>query len=226
MKWCSDQVQQYVADLVVPESLQLTQSQIAEQDEKDALLVIQNLETHQERLSPIVEQLRKFTEKNFIIEFERHYRRGLAKPNGSISIDFATLGKSEGELALTVAHEWGHLCLGHLTSTIKEHDAECQADYWAGIFLGYFGYGLDEVIKIKLSMPQVDTEHGTQFHRACLIAQGYREGQHMRLENLHAGVWPGLEVFRSQFHVAPWHINGVKKPQFVNQDNKARKLSK
>jgi hypothetical protein len=222
----SDQVRAYVAGLVVPQSQQLTMMQVASQDEQDALFVLKHMHEHQQRLVPIVEQLRKFTGKDIPIEFERHYRRGLAKPNGTISIDFATLRKPKSELAFTVAHEWAHIFLGHLTSSILEQQAECEADYWGAIFLGYFEYDLDELLKIKLLMPQMDIERGGQFDRACIIGQGYVDGHELRLKNHQIPGWPGFEVFRSQFQHAPWHVETEVTVIQSEEESKARKLFK
>lgn len=223
----SDQVRQYVAGLVVPQTQRLTLKQVANQDERDARMVLARLDRYQESIYLMVEQLRKFTGKDFPIEFERHYRRGLADPNGTIIIDYATLRKPLSEMALTLAHEWAHQSLGHLTSSKTEWEMESEADYWAGIFLGYFGYNLEEVIKIKLRMPEMDQEYVSQHERACLIAQGHVDGQQMRMGNLHPSIWPGFEAFRSQFHVAPWHVAGPQHgTQLDSRDNSARKLSR
>lgn len=219
----SDHVRQYVADLVVPQSQQMTTENIADLDEQEARQVVADFPAYEVRLAPIVMRLRKFTGKDFPIEFERHYRRGLAKPNGVISLDFATLAKSNGELALIVAHEWAHQSLEHLTSSVSEHDAECQADYWGGIFLGYFHYDLNDVLRIRLSMPATDA----QFERACLVAQGYQDGKAMRSDSLHASAWPGFEAFRTHFKVSPWQVTRtleVNQPEGLASN--ARKLSR
>ena len=216
----SDQVLKYVAGLVVPEMERLSFAQAAIKDEQDARLVEANLGEYQQRLIPIVHQLRKFSGKSFPIEFERHYRRGVAKTGGAISLDFATLKKPLSELALTLAHEWGHQSMGHLTNNYCAHaagipipEAERQADYYGGIFLGVYGYDIEELLKIKLSMPETDPVHGTRFERACMIMQGYQHGQELQVGNSHPSLWPGFEL--------PWHDNSVK-----IQESNTRKLSK
>jgi hypothetical protein len=230
----SDQVVKLVADLAVPEKQRLSFAALAKQDEKDARLVEANIQAYLPRVKPIVDQLRKFSGKNFPIEFERHYRRGLAKAGGLISIDFATLNKPICELALTLAHEWGHQSLGHLMneycahgSSISEPEAEHEADYYAGLFLGMHGYNIEELIKLRLAMPEIDPAHGSRFERACIIAQGYHDGKQMQSVNPQSKPLPGFEAFRSHCTEAPWHQESliIKKTE-DDHDSSARKSAK
>jgi hypothetical protein len=230
----SDQVVKLVADLVVPEKQRLSFAALAKQDEADARLVEANIQDYLHRVKPIVDQLRKFSGKNFPIEFERHYRRGLAKAGGVISIDFATLNKPLSELALTLAHEWGHQSLGHLMnaycshgSSISEPEAEHEADYYAGLFLGMHAYDVQELIKIRLSMPEIDPAHGSRFERACIVAQGYHDGVHMHRATLQANPLPGFSAFRSHYSEAPWHQSPeTPKKEEGDQESNARKPAK
>lgn len=223
---CSDHVVKYVAGLVVDDTQRLSFGQAATLDDEDARHVENNIDDFKKRLIPIVKQLRTFSGKNFPIQFERNYRRGLAKPGGVISIDFATLKKPISELALTVAHEWGHQSMGHLTNNYCAHaagipipEAERQADYYGGIFLGVHGYDIDEVLKIKLSMPETDPIHGTRFERACVIMQGFVHGKEMLGGKAHTPQWPGFEF--------PWLESKDKKPSGQEiQDSNLPKLFK
>lgn len=222
-------VQDYVAKLVVPEHERLSMSDVADQDKEDAKKVVANLNQFSGRVTPIVEQLKVFSKKDFPVEFERNYRRGLAKMGGAISIDYATLNKPLSELALTLAHEWGHQSLGHLRndhfpcpSDISEQQAEHEADYFGGLFLGFYGYDLEEVLKSKLSLPEGDSKHGTRYERACIITQGYCDGQLMKSGQLQTGFWPGFEAYRAQFGMAPWN----QPKESHAHDSKARKSAK
>jgi hypothetical protein len=197
----SDQVVSYVTRLIVPETQRLSFAQVAAQDSEDAREVEANITEYEKRLIPIVRQLRKFSGKNFPIVFERNYQRGMAKSGGLICIDFATLKKPESEMALTVAHEWGHQSMGHLANEycahalgLPESEAERQADHYGGIFLGAYGYDIEEVLKIKLTMPEIDLAHGTRFERACIIMQGYYYGQSLREKNIISNYWPDFAL--------------------------------
>jgi hypothetical protein len=222
----SEQVLNYVTRLIVPETQRLSFAQIAAQDAEDAREVETHITEYEKRLISTVRQLRKFSGKSFPIIFERNYQRGIAKSGGLICIDFATLKKPDSEMALTVAHEWGHQSMGHLANEYCAHalglpvsEAERQADYYGGIFLGAYGYDVEEVLKIKLSMPEIDLAHGTRFERACIIMQGYYYGQSLREGKIITNQWPGFEL--------PVH----EKNQATDQDeelsaNRARKLLK
>jgi hypothetical protein len=222
----SDQVLSHVTRLVVPETQRLSFAQLAAEDADHARDVEINIREYEKRLMPIVHQLRKFSGKSFPVVFERNYQRGLAKSGGLISIDFATLKKPESEMALTLAHEWGHQSMGHLANEYCAHalglprlEAERQADYYGGIFLGAYGYDIEEVLKIKLSMPEIDPTHGTRFDRACIIMQGYYYGRGLREGRVISIVGPDFELpLREK--------NQAKDQDEELVDNNARKLVK
>lgn len=228
----SDHVLKWVTELLDPEKKSFSFAAMAQQDEADALLVEPNIQDYLPHVKIIVNQLRNFSGKNFPIIFERHYCRGLAKAGGTISIDYATLNKPLSELALTLAHEWGHQSLGHLvneyckeTSSITENEAEREADYYAGLFLGMYHYEVKEVIKSRLNMPETDPVHGTRFERACIIAQGYEDGLRMQILQIQNQSMPGYEVFKRHTVEAPW--NPILRASVKNdQESNARKPAK
>lgn len=224
------QTRDYVARFVVPDDERMSMAEIEQQDRADARTVLAKLDEYKKRIVPVVKHLKEFTGQSFFIEFERNHQRGIAKPGGIVALDYALLNKSEGEIALTLAHEWGHHTLGHVRNKyspipiqIDRTQAEHDADYFGGIFLGYFGYSLENLLPRKMCMPEGQDMHGTRFERACIIADGYERGQKMRAQGLSR--WPGYQAFVAQ--ETPFDIQAIVNARMdQSADNNPRKLSK
>jgi hypothetical protein len=207
----SDAAIKYVAGLVVPDDQRLSHEKLVEQAKQDEKLVKENTPAYVERLRPIVIQLRAYSQENFEIELEKNERPARVVRSKVIRIAYSTLNKDPNVLANIIAHECGHLSLRHLQASNPGADEEYQADYWAGIFLGYFNYDLEKVIKSMLAAPPTDLEHGSPNERALHTTQGYLEGLELQKGILHLSALPGLEMFKTQSEHAPWHRPDVNK---------------
>lgn len=185
------------------------------EDNTDTALVKAKLDHYAKRLLPIVRQLEAYARKTFTLTAGANGVRALSKEPGIIELDYATLNKSEEELAFTLAHEWGHHDLGHLLNKhvdtrmrITHSEAEHSADFYAGIFLGYHQYDLKKLLESKLRMPDGDTCHGSRIERAEIIASGFILGQEMLEGTIGLGFVPAYEAYVKNTGHSPWRIDG------------------
>lgn len=208
-----EEVEALIEPLIVPEHQRLSIDECVDEDNKDTAIVLEKLDHYGKRVLPIAEKLESYTLKSFSLIAGSNGTRAQAREPGIIELDFATLNKSEEELAFTVSHEWGHHDLGHLRNKhvtqrmdISEEEAEHSADFYAGIFLGYHGYDLKKLLKVKLRMPDGDSCHGSRIDRAKIITRGFVLGTEMLKGNLELGFVPAYKAYIGSTGRSPWHV--------------------
>lgn len=102
---------------------------------------------------------------------------------------------------VVLAHEVGHHVAFHMDPTFPNHEAELQADYFAGFILNKLGGPLAEV---QLAMAMVSTDEATATHpaRAQRVAE-VRKGWEAAARNVGANVIPAALVAPSRTAPAP-----------------------
>lgn len=210
-----EEVEALIEPFIVEEDQKLSIDDCVDEDNKDTLIVLEKIDHYGSRLLPIAEQLEAYTRKSFSVVAASNGTRAQALEPGIIEIDYATLNKTLEELAFFFSHEWGHHDLGHLRNQhttqrmkISETEAEHSADFYAGIFLGYHGYDLKKLLKVKLRMPDGHSCHGTRIERAKIITRGFVLGKEMFEGNLELGFVPAYEAYVKSTGHSPWHIKG------------------
>ncbi|MFI4955920.1 MAG: hypothetical protein ACHQAX_01790 [Gammaproteobacteria bacterium] len=150
----------------------------------------------------IVQQLKAFSGCEFYVSFGSHPHRGIATVGGDIVLDYSMLNKPVIDIAQTLAHEWGHLALGHVANPhwikpieIDPERAEQEADFYSGVFLAAAkaNYKLDDILNLKLELPDGAHPHGLRVGRAYYIACGYHHGVERKEMGLEGA--PGVHVF-------------------------------
>lgn len=210
-----ERVAEIINTLTVTDSQRLSNNECMAQDNRDTAIVKAKLDHYAQRLIPIAHQLEAYASKSFLLTSGQNGVRALAKEPGIIELDYATLNKSNEELAFTLAHEWGHHALGHLRNKhvkkrmkITDEEAEHSADFYAGLFLGYHDYDLKKLLEPKLHMPDGNSCHGTRIERAQIIARGFVLGQEMQQGNVALGFVPAYEAYVKNTGHSPWHVEG------------------
>lgn len=210
-----EMVSAILAPLIVANNERRSVDEYVDEDETDSAIVRQKLDEYTKRYKPIISQLESYTRKSFEVLPANNGVRAEAKEPGIIELDYATLNKSEEELAFTLAHEWGHHDLGHLRNAhvtermkIKRNEAEHSADFYAGIFMGYHNYDLKKLLEAKLRLPDGHTCHGSRVERAEIIARGFVLGKEMSQGNIGLGFVPGYEAYMRKTGRSPWRVEG------------------
>ena len=181
-------------------SRRLTPEAVRAKDLADAKVGQEAFDALAPKVRMVVRQLKAFSGCDFKVYFKLHPQRGIAQAGGDIVLDYSMLNKPIIDIAQTLAHEWGHLALGHVVNPywlkpveMTQETAEQEADFYSGVFLGAAGYDLDEIINVNLELPDGHDHHGSRVKRAYYIACGHHHGverKEMGLEGV-----PGVHVF-------------------------------
>jgi caspase domain-containing protein len=102
---------------------------------------------------------------------------------------------------VVLAHEVGHHVAFHMDPTFPNHEAELQADYFAGFILEKLGAPLAEV---QLAMAMVSTDEATASHpaKAKRVAE-VRKGWEAAARNVGANVIPAAMTVPERAAMAP-----------------------
>lgn len=92
-----------------------------------------------------------------------------------------TISNNEWEVIGLLAHEIGHHVLGHtLTCTGSNHQAEIEADGFAGRTMFWLGASVEEAQSLWWTMPDVESDtHPRRSVRLEAVAQGWRAAEAM-----------------------------------------------
>lgn len=185
----------------------LSEEQMRAQDEQDAKRGEQLYASLALKIKAIVTHLAAFSGCDFRVNFTspsaaKSSGKGFVQEEGVIVLGFSVLNKPIIEVAQAIAHEWGHLALGHIPNSywlkavsVSEEEAEQEADFYSGVFLGEAGFNLDEIVHIKLSASPHQDGHTEKslLKRVYYLACGHHHGVDRR--EMGVGGISGAHVF-------------------------------
>lgn len=102
---------------------------------------------------------------------------------------------------MVLAHEVGHHVAFHMDPSFPNHDAELQADYFAGFILHKLGAPL---VDVQLAMAMVATDRGSDTHPAkALRVAEIKNGWEAAARNVGANVIPATLAGSERANIAP-----------------------
>lgn len=115
------------------------------------------------RAEQVITQLRRYSNKSFVVYPVRDLAMLSAHAGGFILLDISSMANDESLLAFRLAHEWGHLVLGHqpnistpygnpLRPRFGPTTDEDAADIYAARFLAEYGYDIEPAMLDLRSM--------------------------------------------------------------------------
>jgi Caspase domain len=114
---------------------------------------------------------------------------------------------------LVLAHEVGHHVAFHMDPTFPNHEAELQADYFAGFILEKLGAPLPEV-QLAMAMVSADQETATHPAKAKRVAE-VRKGWEAAARNVGANVIPAAMTVPDRSAIAPAPASAARPEQRV-----------
>lgn len=186
------------ANRVVPKRVHLSLEQMHAQEAQDAMRGEEAYASLAPKLKAMVRHLAAFSGYDFRIHFKKPVVGQFSgaeflEDEGLIQFSYSLLTRPMVEIVQSMAHEWGHLALGHISNlhwpkavSVTEDEAEQEADFYSGVFLGEVGFNLDEIVHLKLSTAAHDTPQYNKplFKRVYFLASGHHHG----VDRRHSGI--------------------------------------
>ncbi len=148
-------------------------------------------------LTDIYNQLVSYSGMQYYIYITNNFKWGHAHNRGIILIDSTILSKPKEVLSYVIAHEWGHVILGHQANlfntsdnnwdfSISSIDIEAEADRYAGKFLAVKDYNISVVIEFLMYLPASAKWHthtsGTESFTNVFL-KGYKSIKNTSIES-------------------------------------------
>ena len=120
-------------------------------------------------LSFVYKQLVEYSGVAIPIYFGQNFTKGQAHGNGIIILDISVLSKPQPVIAFWLAHEWGHIYLGHVSNFRQPYSSyweyqsdvaekENEADQYSYEFLYKYKYPINEIVAELNGLPKYNAD--------------------------------------------------------------------